>query len=848
MDRGDERFRRDENDAVVTSDLRLEDWDDVSSWLRERRAEVGMPTYRDLVRRVRELRVARGLAPHDAPGRGTVYDCFKQGRRRMDVELLADLGRALGLDETQAREWDAACFAVQNRVESAKVVSVAEQVHHTPHFVGREAELRALGARAQTWVISGLPGVGKTQLAIQVAQSWVHRGEAERILVADLRGYHPTRAPADGAAMLDELLRVLTGSSAARLETQERRRALLARELDRQRCVLLLDDASVREQLAQVLPPPARLPVLVTTRQRCDIPNVEHLHLDPLPTDDALGLLAAVVGESLVAQEPHHAHAIVTRLGNLPLAIDVTGRRIADTPGWNLADHVEALDQQVELLRNPEAVTSAIALSYRRLDVSARRLLRVLASQPGTSHSPAALAAILDAAPDITAQTLSELEDASLVQISGERVELHDLVRVHAAAISLDEDPPRLRLQARGRLLDHYLDGAARAVVASGLAPLVSREDFDPSPTSMPTDGALAWLEAERENLLTLADPRESSARPHFTHALSACLAKYLEVQGLYRDAVRLHHLSLSLAQRAADPRAQARAHVLLGQVLLRVGEQQDATQHLQRALDLVDTATDPDTHASAENSLGVTAWQSGDYAESEAHFNRALATVNAHDTTRRAAPILGNLAVLAEAGGDYQGALSAQQQARELSRADHDRAAALIALSNISSLHISLQEYDEGERAARTALCEAEALGARGVLAPAGINLGVALTKLGRLDEAEQVLTTVLEKSRDNADRHHELGALIALSELALAQDRTDAARTSCHQAGAIARELQLPFWEARHHQLLAEIAEHLNDRSTAHEQWTTAHQLYARVESPLAHQAALALNRLAR
>lgn len=72
----------------------LATWDEVASWLRERRVAEGLPTYRELVRRVRDLRVSRGGDASEAPGRATVYDCFKDGRRRMDGELVADLGRA----------------------------------------------------------------------------------------------------------------------------------------------------------------------------------------------------------------------------------------------------------------------------------------------------------------------------------------------------------------------------------------------------------------------------------------------------------------------------------------------------------------------------------------------------------------------------------------------------------------------------------------------------------------------------------------------------------------------------------------------------------------------------------
>ncbi|WP_177239781.1 hypothetical protein [Streptomyces monashensis] len=63
------------------------------------RQDAGSPSYTTITRRIGAARAARGVpAEERAPGRITVYDCFRTGRRRMDVELLSDIVQALGAD------------------------------------------------------------------------------------------------------------------------------------------------------------------------------------------------------------------------------------------------------------------------------------------------------------------------------------------------------------------------------------------------------------------------------------------------------------------------------------------------------------------------------------------------------------------------------------------------------------------------------------------------------------------------------------------------------------------------------------------------------------------------------
>ncbi len=80
--------------------------DEFTARLRALRAWAGDPSYAEITRRIGELRAARRLPGTECrPARITVYDCFRAGRHRLDVELVVDIVRALGGDEDDVRRW-----------------------------------------------------------------------------------------------------------------------------------------------------------------------------------------------------------------------------------------------------------------------------------------------------------------------------------------------------------------------------------------------------------------------------------------------------------------------------------------------------------------------------------------------------------------------------------------------------------------------------------------------------------------------------------------------------------------------------------------------------------------------
>lgn len=74
--------------------------------LQDLRENAGPVSYAELVRRITDIRLERGVhAAAAVPARSTVYNAFRTARSRMDPELLRDIVIALGADDETADTW-----------------------------------------------------------------------------------------------------------------------------------------------------------------------------------------------------------------------------------------------------------------------------------------------------------------------------------------------------------------------------------------------------------------------------------------------------------------------------------------------------------------------------------------------------------------------------------------------------------------------------------------------------------------------------------------------------------------------------------------------------------------------
>ncbi|WP_145803217.1 tetratricopeptide repeat protein [Kribbella amoyensis] len=552
-------------------------------------------SYREIHRRVLAARRQRGTA--ELPAYNTVYRCLQPQRSRLDVELVVDIAAVLLQDESLVAPWRQAHQVVVGRAADAAIVSVTDSIPAAPAlFVGRSAEVADLLAACESgttqFVLGGMAGVGKTQLARYVAHRLLDAGLGNELqLAVDLRGFDPQRPPADPAAVLDGFLRRLgvPGSQVHCLDLAGRVRRFRQLMADR-KAIVLLDNAATEDQVWPLLSASPHCVTLVTSRyQLCGPPDVRSLALDVFSPGESLELLSGVVGERAIADDPVTAARIARLVGHLPLALAVVAGRVTESADWSLRDHLERLTEHRERLRLDGGVEPALALSYEALPSERRQLLRLLALHPGRDFDSYAAAALSAQSREEVLHDLAELVRASLVQPGAPgRFVLHDLVRVFAADRSRDEDPGSLRREALTRLLDHYRWTAAQA--AAGYAPHEGSHRVmvvNPGTGYPPVETreeAKAWLDAERANLVAVVRAAADSGRPGPVTDISTVVHYYLDTSGYFREAELMHDCAVAVAD---DDTALSRAWNNLGCVYWRLGRYADGRDCYQRALEL---------------------------------------------------------------------------------------------------------------------------------------------------------------------------------------------------------------------------------------------------------------------
>jgi DNA-binding SARP family transcriptional activator/tetratricopeptide (TPR) repeat protein len=656
-----------------------------------------------------------------------------------------------------------------------------------PDFTGRRAELSALSTiipeasqQALTIVtIDGMAGVGKTTLAIHAAHRLASRFPDGQVFL-DLMGFTEDQDPMSPADALDRLLQGIGVPASLIPPTVEARSALWRSKLARLSVVLLLDNAVSSSQVKPLVPAGPGCVVLVTSRAKLTgLDGAVPVSLAPPSHSEALTIMQAVVGADRVAAERAELDELVKICGHLPLALRITAARMQQRPLWTVAHMNQRLrdadDGIGEMTDDGRSVQAAFRLTYVALDPQSQRLFRLLGTLPVQEIDVCTASAVTGLPVPVAETVHEELLDARLLeQRSANSYRFHDLLRSYASARAKQEESSQERSQVLNRFYE-YLSVAVRrcaTVLQPGWVPPAFEPGFVPvDPDCLPqpvdTDGALGWLDAEWDNILSAVRAAPRLGLGGYVSYLGEDLTYYLQLRGRAANQAEVLELAIDVAKHRGDRRAELRSRV----------------------------------------NLFAPLWLSGRVAEAHRCADDALVLARQLNDRTREGVCLDNIGTVLTNQGHYAAALAMHEQALEIHRAAGNIRQQSAVFTNIGQVHDALARHDQALAAAESALAAIRSIGTESREVIPMINIGVAQAHLGRAEAAIDTLATASAAASRIGMPRGVAAAELALADVLRRLGRIDEAADRAATASRQLDQLDTPAITAELHHVVGDI-----------------------------------------
>jgi tetratricopeptide (TPR) repeat protein len=447
--------------------------------------------------------------------------------------------------------------------------------------------------------------------------------------------------------------------------------------------LVVLDNAADAAQVRPLLPGTARSLTLITSQRRLgDLETARVMSLDVLPDVDAVALFTGVVGADRVASEAAAVREVVELCGRLPLAIRIAAARLRSRSSWTVRHLADRLRQNgsplVELSAGDRSVAAAFALSYEHLDAASRRMFRLLGVHPGPDidvRAAAALAAVDVAEAGWLLESL--VDDHLVLEPAAGRYRLHDLVRQHAHAVALADEPEMARHAALHRAVDYYLHTAYRGsrLLDQQHPPIdIGMPAIGCLPEQLPDDAAaMVWFDTNHACVQAAQAAAGKTGWDTAAWQLAWTLDNFHYRRGALHDNIASWSAGLIAARRLGNVAVQARAHRRLGLVYAPLGEREVAMHHLRQSLTLAEEIGDVLGQAGAHFILGLAWQQQRDYHTALAHVTSARTLYHGAGDTKWEMRSLSMIGACHTSLGDHDKARDCCECALELCRQHGD-------------------------------------------------------------------------------------------------------------------------------------------------------------------------------
>lgn len=693
-------------------------------------------------------------------------------------------------------------------------------------LVGREALLLQLkqhllhGGRLALSAINGLPGVGKTALATELAHDEEVRASfADGILWAGL-GTEP-----DVLGLLSRWATLL-GCIAPDLAQRNRPEAWVSSihaTIGQRRMLLIIDDAWDIAQALAFQVGGSNCAYLLTTR----FPEIasrfaaEGAVVVPELGDTEGRILLMRLAPEVVQAEPWEAQELTAAVGGLPLALTLLGNYLrAQTHSGQprrlraALERLRSVDERLRLAEpqmlvgghpslsagTPLSLQAVIGISDQQMSQEARTLLRAVAIFPPKPNTFSEEAAVAVSA--LPLETLDELMDAGLLESSGpERYTLHQTIADFARTQLRDE-------AVAGRMVAYFVDyieahttgnsaleressnilAALEIAFERGIWPALVR-GVHAFASFMITRGLYSLAETQLSRSLQAAQTLEDIVGQE-TALLH--LGKIAEQRGNYVQAQICWQDGLSLAQQHAHHSNMAQMLRELGALAWEQGQFPQAHQYLAEALDTLRQLDDQMGIADVLKNLGNLVVEQGQPEQARQLYEEALSVYRHLGDERGIAFTLHNLGILAREHGQPEQARQLYEEALTLLRRLGDPRSAAIVLNNLGNLTRHQGHFEQAQQFLDESLAIQRQLGVRRGVAFTLLNLGNLATDQEQFEQAHQVYEEALATFRDLQSRRNIALTLQSLGILARCQGQFERTHSFLDEALTIFHELQ--------------------------------------------------------
>ncbi|MEV7462310.1 AfsR/SARP family transcriptional regulator [Streptomyces rubiginosohelvolus] len=565
-------------------------------------------------------------------------------------------------------------------------------------------------------LISGMAGVGKTTVAHAIARLLRERFP-DGVLRAELNGFAGGDVrPAEPDEILDGFLAALPPYTTV-TGTESRSNALRS-ALAHRSMLIVLDDALNAPQVLPLLPGDGTCAVIITSRN--DLLRLQSERkvlfrkMEPLCEADALEVLQEEVSLKDRQTYDRPFRELVDLCGRLPLALTVVAQLLAKgaRPLRTISALVREMKEErakLDALDLPEgelSVRAALNCSVRVLGEEARLLLWQFALHPGPTASWEAVMDLGRVAGEgaRTDRALAELLAANLVELKGDRYQLHDLVRAfarHHVRPGPNGERGDFERETVRQVLEHQLHNvrACDQVLDHERTLPIGEPDGVTVLAPVEPGQAMTYLDEEYDAVqrgIRLAVDRSIE---RYEWLLPMALVTYQWRRNRLDDALTNLRYAVDAAESAAAPVDCAMVHRMLAGTQWRLGRYDAAVGHLRRAVRLNEEDHSEKGRLSLARTLhrlGITLRKQENWADAEGVLCQALELCRAVTDPVGEAAALNALGALHHDRGEHEQALRRCADALVAVERTVERSGLADVLFTLAKVHLSRSERAE--------------------------------------------------------------------------------------------------------------------------------------------------------